>query len=392
MPRFDAVIIGAGAAGLMCAIEAAGRGRKVVVLDHAKAPAEKIRISGGGRCNFTHLEASPKNYISANPHFCKSALKRFGPWDFLDRVIAHKIPYHHKTENQLFCDNSAMDIIDMLLNELRHKGGELWLQSPVTHLEKTPEGFRLTTPDAVLETPKLVLATGGLSIPKMGATGFAYEIAQRFGHSLVPTRAGLVPFTLGGEKLDYITGLSGVSMTARITSGKTRFTDGFLFTHRGLSGPSVLQISSYWQAGQSINIDLRPDIDVLAALKERRQTTPKQQISTVLGDFLPSRLSERILERTGINGRIADLSDKHLSALTALIQPWTFIPDGTEGYRTAEVTVGGIDTQDISSQTMESQLCPGLYIIGEALDVTGWLGGYNFQWAWSSGWAAGQGL
>ncbi|MEM9966228.1 MAG: NAD(P)/FAD-dependent oxidoreductase [Asticcacaulis sp.] len=392
MPRFDAVIIGAGAAGLMCAIEAAGRGRKVVVLDHAKAPAEKIRISGGGRCNFTHLEAAPKNYISANPHFCKSALKRFGPWDFLDRVIAHKIPYHHKTENQLFCDNSAMDIIDMLLNELRHKGGELWLQSPVTHLEKTPEGFRLTTPDAVLETPKLVLATGGLSIPKMGSTGFAYDIAQRFGHSLVPTRAGLVPFTLGGEKLDYITGLSGVSMTAHITSGKTRFTDGFLFTHRGLSGPSVLQISSYWQPGQSINIDLRPDIDVLSTLKERRQTTPKQQINTVLADLLPSRLSERILDRTGINGRIADLSDKHLSALTALIQPWTLIPDGTEGYRTAEVTVGGIDTQDISSQTMESQLCPGLYIIGEALDVTGWLGGYNFQWAWSSGWAAGQSL
>ncbi|MFT4090653.1 MAG: NAD(P)/FAD-dependent oxidoreductase [Asticcacaulis sp.] len=392
MPRFDAVIIGAGAAGLMCAIEAAGRGRKVVVLDHAKSPAEKIRISGGGRCNFTHLEASPKNYISANPHFCKSALKRFGPWDFLDRVIAHNIPYHHKAENQLFCDNSAMDIIDMLLNELRSKGGELWLQSPVTGLEKTPEGFRLSTPDAVLETSKLVLATGGLSIPKMGATGFAYEVAQRFGHSIVPTRAGLVPFTLGGEKLDYITGLSGVSLNARIRSGKTVFEDGFLFTHRGLSGPSVLQISSYWQAGQSIDIDLRPDIDVLAALKERRQTTPKQLISTVLADILPSRLSERILERSGTNGRIADLSDKHLTALTALIQPWTLIPDGTEGYRTAEVTIGGVDTQHISSQTMESQLCPGLYIIGEALDVTGWLGGYNFQWAWSSGWAAGQGL
>lgn len=392
MAKFDAVIIGAGAAGLMCAIEAAGRGRKVVVLDHAKAPAEKIRISGGGRCNFTHLEASAKNYISANPHFCKSALKRFGPWDFLDRVIAHNIPWHHKAENQLFCDHSAMDIIDMLLNELRDKGGELWLQSPVGSLDKTPEGFRLTTPDAVIETSKLVLATGGLSIPRMGATGLAYEVAQRFGHALIPTRAGLVPFTLGGEKLDYIQGLSGVSLSASVRSGKTVFEDGFLFTHRGLSGPAVLQISSYWQAGQAIDIDLCPATDLLAALKDRRRDTARQQISTVLGDYLPSRLSERILDRTGLSGRIADLSDKQLAALTALIQPWTLIPDGTEGYRTAEVTLGGVDTQHISSQTMESQLCAGLYIIGEALDVTGWLGGYNFQWAWSSGWAAGQSL
>ncbi|MCA1935490.1 MAG: NAD(P)/FAD-dependent oxidoreductase [Asticcacaulis sp.] len=394
MRSFDAVIIGAGAAGLMCGIEAAKRGRKVVVIDHARAPAEKIRISGGGRCNFTHLEAAPKHYLSQNPHFCKSALKRFGPWDFLDRVIAHNIPYHHKTEGQLFCDHSAKDIIDMLLGDLRAHGGELWLQSPVQGLDKTPEGFRLSLPDGVIETRKLVLATGGLSIPKMGATGLAYEVAQRFGHGLIGPRAGLVPFTLGGQKLDYISGLSGVSLQARARIGKTVFEDGFLFTHRGLSGPAMLQISSFWTPGQTVEIDLLPGTDALAVLKERRQSTPRQHIGNVLPDLVPARLSERILEATIIapETRIADLSDKRLSALTALMQPWALIPDGTEGYRTAEVTVGGIDTRQISSQTMESLLCPGLYVIGEALDVTGWLGGYNFQWAWSSGWAAGQAL
>lgn len=394
MHRFDAVIIGAGAAGLMCGIEAARRGRRVVVLDHARAPAEKIRISGGGRCNFTHLEASPKNYLSQNPHFCKSALKRFGPWDFLDRVVAHNIPYHHKTEGQLFCDHSAKDIIDMLLDDLRGHGGELWLQSPVQDLEKTPEGFRLSVPDGVIETTNLVLATGGLSIPKMGATSFAYDVAKRFGHELIPTRAGLVPFTLGGQKLDYISGLSGVSLNARARIGKTRFEDGFLFTHRGLSGPAMLQISSFWTPGQAVEIDLLPGTEALTMLKDRRQSTPRQHIGNVLPDLVPARLSERILEAAIIapDTRIADLSDKKLSALTAHIQPWSIIPDGTEGYRTAEVTVGGVDTTQISSQTMESLLCQGLYIIGEALDVTGWLGGYNFQWAWSSGWAAGQAL
>lgn len=394
MQDFDAIVIGAGAAGLMCAIEAAGRGRRVLILDHAKNPAEKIRISGGGRCNFTHLEASPKNYISQNLHFCKSALKRFGPWDFLDRVIAHNIPYHHKTEGQLFCDNSAKDIIDMLLGDLRAAGGELRLQSPVQSIEKTPEGFRVKTPQVTLTCRSLVLASGGLSIPKMGATGFAYDIARHFGHDVITPRAGLVPFTLGGSKLDYITGLSGVSLTARVKLGKTMFEDGFLFTHRGLSGPSMLQISSFWTPGQALEIDLCPDKNILEILKDRRVQTPRQHISNVLAELVPARLSERILEAAIIDAdtRIADLSDKRLSALTALIQPWALVPDGTEGYRTAEVTVGGIDTRQISSQTMESQLCPGLFIIGEALDVTGWLGGYNFQWAWSSGWAAGQAI
>jgi len=394
MQDFDAIVIGAGAAGLMCAIEAAGRGRRVLILDHAKNPAEKIRISGGGRCNFTHLEASPKNYISQNPHFCKSALKRFGPWDFLDRVIAHNIPYHHKTEGQLFCDNSAKDIIDMLLGDLRAAGGELRLQSPVQSIEKTPEGFRVKTPQATLTCRSLVLASGGLSIPKMGATGFAYDIARHFGHDVITPRAGLVPFTLGGSKLDYITGLSGVSLTARVKLGKTMFEDGFLFTHRGLSGPSMLQISSFWTPGQALEIDLCPDKNIPEILKDRRVQTPRQHISNVLAELVPARLSERILEAAIIDAdtRIADLSDKRLSALTALIQPWALVPDGTEGYRTAEVTVGGVDTRQISSQTMESQLCPGLFIIGEALDVTGWLGGYNFQWAWSSGWAAGQAI
>ncbi|MDC7681946.1 NAD(P)/FAD-dependent oxidoreductase [Asticcacaulis sp. BYS171W] len=392
--KFDAVIIGAGAAGLMTAIEAAKRGRTVVVIDHAKAPAEKIRISGGGRCNFTHLDAAQKNYISANPNFCKSALKRFTPWDFLDRVIARGIPYHHKAENQLFCDNSAMDIIDMLLDDLKSHGGELWLQSPVSDLEKTPEGFRLSVPGAVIECQNLVLATGGLSIPKMGATGFAYDVARRFGHDIVPTRAGLVPFTLGGEKLQYIEGLSGVSLNARVRIGKKSFNDGFLFTHRGLSGPSILQISSYWTPGQAVEIDLRPDINVMETLKERRRSTPRQHIANVLSEIVPKRLSDRILEAAILDGetRIADLSDKKLMAINTWLQPWSLIPDGSEGYRTAEVTVGGIDTQHISSQTFESALCPGLYVVGEALDVTGWLGGYNFQWAWSSGWAAGQAI
>jgi predicted Rossmann fold flavoprotein len=396
-PRhFDSVIIGAGAAGLMCAIEAAKRGRRVVVLDHAKVPAEKIRISGGGRCNFTHLKAHSHNYLSENPRFCLSALSRYKPHDFVALVEKHKIAYHHKTEGQLFCDHSAKDIISMLLSELRDNGGELWLNCPIITFEKTLDGFALGTPDADLRTPKVVLATGGLSIPKMGATGFSYDIAKRFGHTLIPTRAGLVPFTLGGEKLSFIEGLAGVSLNARVKHNKTQFTDGFLFTHRGLSGPSILQISNYWQPGQSLDIDLRPDLSVLETLKAKRRDHPKQQIGTTLADIVPKRLSERIIPHAlGADAeavRMADLSDKRLGKVTEFIQPWRIIPDGTEGYRTAEVTVGGIDTRDISSQTFESLLCSGLYIIGEALDVTGWLGGYNFQWAWSSGWAAGQDL
>jgi len=390
--KFDVVIIGAGAAGLMCAIEAARRGRRVAVLDHAKKPAEKIRISGGGKCNFTHLQATPKNFLSQNPHFCISALKRFTPWDFLDRVIARGIPYFEKTEGQLFCETSAGDIIDMLLDDLTDAGGELYLGISIERVEKLDAGFALETSDGALSCEKLVIATGGLSIPKMGATSLAYEIARQFGHEITETRAALVPFTLGGDKLAGIEGLSGVSLTAKATCGKTSFTDGFLFTHRGLSGPAVLQISSYWKPGHTIEIDLLPDVNVFEHLQARRKDRPKQTLGNVVAEILPRRLSDRILELHDLppEARMADLGNAVIQTLADAINHWTFIPDGTEGYRTAEVTLGGIDTRALSSQTMESQLCAGLYFIGECVDVTGWLGGYNFQWAWSSGWAAGQ--
>ena len=392
--KFDVVIIGAGAAGLMCAIEAARRGRRVAVLDHARKPAEKIRISGGGKCNFTHLQATPKNFLSQNPHFCISALKRFTPWDFLDRVVKRGIPYFEKTEGQLFCETSAGDIIDMLLDDLNEAGGELYLGVSVEAVQKTENGFEVDTSNGALVTEKLVVATGGLSIPKMGATGLAYDIARQFGHTVTETRAGLVPFTLGGEKLMAIEGLAGVSLTAKVTCAMTSFTDGFLFTHRGLSGPAILQISSYWKPGQTIEVNLRPDIDVLGQLQAKRKDRSKQTIGTVMAELLPRRLSDRLLEwhKVQPENRMAELSNATLQTLADAVNRWTFMPDGTEGYRTAEVTLGGIDTEGLSSQTMESLKCPGLYFIGECVDVTGWLGGYNFQWAWSSGWAAGQAI
>ena len=389
---YDVVILGAGAAGLMCAIEAARRGRRVVVIDHADKAAEKIRISGGGKCNFTHLKATPKNFLSDNPHFCISALKRFTPWDFLDRVTTRGIPYYEKTEGQLFCESSAADIIDMLLSDLRGAKGELWLNTAIERAEKNDSGFSIETSRGTITSNKLVVATGGLSIPKMGATGIAYEIARQFGHTVTETRAGLVPFTLGGDKLARIEGLAGVSLTATIKVDKTVFTDGFLFTHRGLSGPAILQISSYWRPGQSVEINLAPDLDVMAHLLTKRKDRSKQTIGTVLAEILPRRLSDRILQWQALplESRMAELSNATLLRLADAINGWTFIPDGTEGYRTAEVTLGGIETSGLSSQTLESQLCAGLYFIGECVDVTGWLGGYNFQWAWSSGWAAGQ--
>ena len=392
--KFDVVIIGAGAAGLMCGIEAARRGRLVAVLDHAKKPAEKIRISGGGKCNFTHLQATPKNFLSQNPHFCISALKRFTPWDFLDRVVKRGIPYFEKTEGQLFCETSAGDIIDMLLDDLNEAGGELYLGVSVEAVQKTENGFEVDTSNGALVTEKLVVATGGLSIPKMGATGLAYDIARQFGHTVTETRAGLVPFTLGGEKLMAIEGLAGVSLTAKVTCAMTSFTDGFLFTHRGFSGPAILQVSSYWKPGQTIEVNLRPDIDVLGQLQAKRKDRSKQTIGTVMAELLPRRLSDRLLEwhKVQPENRMAELSNATLQTLADAVNRWTFMPDGTEGYRTAEVTLGGIDTEGLSSQTMESLKCPGLYFIGECVDVTGWLGGYNFQWAWSSGWAAGQAI
>ena len=390
---YDAIILGAGAAGLMCGIEAARRGLRVAVLDHAKRPAEKIRISGGGKCNFTHLQATPKTYLSDNPAFCISALKRFTPWDFLDRVNARGIAWFEKTEGQLFCETSAQAIIDMLLDDLEAAGGELWLDTRIDSVWKA-DLFELKTSGGFVQARKLVVATGGLSIPKMGATPFAYEIARQFGHGIVETRAGLVPFTLGDDRLKALEGLSGVSLTARVTCGKTAFTDGFLFTHRGLSGPACLQISSYWRPGQALEIDLLPGADLLAELTARKTGRGKQILGNALAEYLPRRLSDRMIEINDLQpeSRVADLPNASLKRLSDAINRWTFVPLGTEGYRTAEVTVGGIDTRGLSSQTLESQLCPGLYFIGECVDVTGWLGGYNFQWAWASGWACGRAL
>jgi len=390
--NFDVVVLGAGAAGLMCAIEAARRGRRVLVIDHAARPAEKIRISGGGKCNFTHLDANPKTYLSQNPSFCISALKRFTPWDFLDRVVKRGIPYYEKTEGQLFCERGAQDIIDMLLNDLRDASGHIWLSATVSDVAHESGGFRLTTARGDLRCGKLVVATGGLSIPKMGATGFAYEIARRFGHEIVETRAGLVPFMLGEDWLQRLGGLSGVGLNAKIRFGKTAFQDGFLFTHRGLSGPASLQISNYWRPGEAVIIDLMPGTDAVTWLRARKSERPKAALVTIAAEALPNRLAERWLEIFDLppQERMADLSNKTLDSLAAAINRWAITPMGTEGYRTAEVTLGGIDTRALSSQTMESQKVPGLHFIGECVDITGWLGGYNFQWAWSSGWAAGQ--
>lgn len=390
---YDAIILGAGAAGLMCAIESARRGLMVAVLDHAKRPAEKIRISGGGKCNFTHLQATPQNYLSDNPAFCISALKRFTPRDFLDRVVARGIPWFEKTEGQLFCETSAQDIIDMLLDDLEAAGGGLWLDTRIDTVTKG-ELFEIATSEGPLQARHLVIATGGLSIPKMGATPFAYEIARQFGHAIVEPRAGLVPFTLGEDRLKAFEGLAGVALTARAACGKTAFTDGFLFTHRGLSGPACLQISSYWRPGQPLEIDLLPGTDLAAELTRRKTGRGKQALGNALAEYLPRRLGDRMIELNGLQkeSRIADLPNASVSRLSDAINRWSFVPLGTEGYRTAEVTLGGVDTRGLSSQTMESQVCPGLYFIGECVDVTGWLGGYNFQWAWASGWVCGRAL
>jgi predicted Rossmann fold flavoprotein len=390
MRTADVLVIGAGAAGLMCAIEAGRRGRRVLVIDHAEKPAEKIRISGGGRCNFTNLHASPKQFLSENPHFCVSALKRFTSQDFIARVEARGIAYHEKTLGQLFCDGSAKEIIDMLLDDLKASGGELELGVEPGAVTKSADGFRVETPVGAIACSSLVIATGGKSIPKMGSTGYAYEIAKQFGLKIVEPRPALVPFTLEGAKLDPVKALAGVSVEARVGVGKTSFDEGMLFTHRGLSGPSILQISSYWREGDEVVIDLARGRDVFAELKKERVERPKLQLDNALGAFVPKRLAEQIAARTYQSARLADLSDAKLREIAAAANAWRVAPDGTEGWRTAEVTLGGVDTGALSSKTMEAVGAPGLYFIGECVDVTGWLGGYNFQWAWSSGWVAGQ--
>jgi predicted Rossmann fold flavoprotein len=389
---FDVVVLGAGAAGMMCAIRAGQLGRSVLVLDHAKAPGEKIRISGGGRCNFTNIHAGPRNYLSGNPHFAKSALARYSPRDFLDLVERHGIAWHEKTLGQLFCDDSAKDIVQMLLVEMRSVGAKLELQTQVTSVEKTLDGFRVTTSAGAVEARSLVVATGGKSIPKMGATGFAYEIARQFGIKLVETRPGLVPLTLDPNTLEKLSPLSGIAVPVEIRHGKTLFREALLFTHRGLSGPSILQISSFWREGDEVRLMIEPDLDIAALLKAARKVNGRQAPQTALAEMLPKRLAQFFVETQNVTGHLADLPDKAIDRLSTSIHDWVIRPAGSEGYRTAEVTLGGIDTSELDSKTMQAKAVPGLYFIGECVDVTGWLGGYNFQWAWASGHVCGEAL
>jgi len=390
MTSCDVLVIGAGAAGLMCAIEAGLRGRSVIVIDHAKKPAEKIRISGGGRCNFTNLNVTPKQFLSNNPHFCVSALKRYTQHDFIARVDARGIVWHEKTLGQLFCDGSATQIVDMLVDDLKDAGGDLRLGVEPGEVERSVDGWRVATSSGQIACRSLVIATGGKSIPKMGATGYAYDIAQQFGLKIVEPRPALVPFIFNEPKLAPVAELAGVSVDARASCNGTSFDEGLLFTHRGLSGPAILQISSYWREGDEVVIDLALGRDVFGELKAARSGRPKLQLDNALAGFAPKRLADQIAARTHGTARLADLSDAKLRDVAAAFNAWRVTPDGTEGWRTAEVTLGGVDTDGLSSKTMEAKTAPGLYFIGECVDVTGWLGGYNFQWAWSSGWAAGQ--
>lgn len=374
----------------MCAIEAAKRGRSVLVVDHAKAAGEKIRISGGGRCNFTNLHASPKNYLSQNPHFCISALSRYTQRDFIALVERYRIAYHEKTLGQLFCDGSALQIIEMLLGEMKRHGARLKLGCSVSSVERTAHGFTLQLADGPVRCRSLVVACGGKSIPKMGATGFGYDIAHQFGLRIVETRPALVPLTFEPNTLERLKPLAGVAVDAVVACGKTKFAEAMLFTHRGISGPSILQISSYWREGDEIRITMLPETDIFEALREQRKQNGKQALQTALAIYLPRKLAQTIAEDMGATGHLADMSDKMFRRVEAAINDWRIKPAGSEGYRTAEVTLGGVDTRELDSKTMEAKSVPGLFFIGEVVDVTGWLGGYNFQWAWSSGWVAGQ--
>jgi len=385
--EFETVILGAGAAGMMCAAHA---GPRVLVIDHARNPGEKIRISGGGRCNFTNLHAAPENFLSANSHFCKSALARYTQWDFIDLVGRHRIAWHEKTLGQLFCDGKATQITAMLRDEMARAGAALWLSTALVDLSKTDGGFALTLDRegkrVDLTCRNLVLATGGKSIPRMGATGLAYDIARQFGLTVTETRPALVPFTFPEGRF---ASLAGVSLPARLSNARAGFDEALLFTHRGLSGPAVLQLSSYWREGEEIAVNLIPDLPLYETLRDQRQQAGRRALTTELARHLPARLVEFLAPELDLNGNLADQSDAALQSLCDRLADWRLIPSGSEGYRTAEVTLGGIDTGALSSKTMAAKAVPGLYAIGEAVDVTGWLGGYNFQWAWSSGVAAG---
>ncbi|UZK66394.1 NAD(P)/FAD-dependent oxidoreductase [Sphingomonas sp. M1-B02] len=385
----DAIILGAGAAGLMCAAVAGQRGRRVLLVDHADRPGKKILISGGGRCNFTNLNTAPDRYISANPHFAKSALGRYTAQDFLDLVQRHGIAWHEKTLGQLFCDGSARQIVDLLLDECAKGGVDIWLGEPAT-VDHGDARYRIRCGTRTAEAPALVIATGGPSIPKMGATGFAYDLARRFGLKVVEPRPALVPLTLSGEQALF-TELSGVATDVVARAGKAAFPEAALFTHRGLSGPAILQVSSYWRHGDPVAIDFLPK-SAPGWLASAKRSRPRTTLRKLLGEALPDRLAETLAAQLAPQGELQTLSDRTLQEAERRLHDWRFLPNGTEGFAKAEVTIGGISTADLSSQTMEARKVPGLYAIGEAVDVTGWLGGYNFQWAWASGWAAAQAL
>jgi len=389
----DVLIIGASASGLMCAIEAGKRGRKVIVLDHANKAGKKILMSGGGRCNFTNYDVSANNFISHNSHFCKSALSRYTQWDFIALVEKYKIPYHERDHGQLFCDISAKDILEMLLTECKKVNVEIKLKTEIKGIkliDKADINFKISTSNKHHSTTSLVIACGGLSIPKMSASPFGYKIAEQFNHNIWPTSAGLVPFTLHTHDKEYFSQLSGIAVDCTVSNERTEFRENILFTHRGLSGPVILQVSSYWQPGEAITINLLPDLDLPDFLRTKQSSHPKMKLKNILHELLPKRLISAILTASDLDTYLHSISNQKFTDITKQLQQKQIKPNGTEGYRTAEVTLGGVDCNELSSKTMESCKVPGLYFIGEVVDVTGWLGGYNFQWAWSSGWCAGQ--
>ncbi len=387
----EVIIIGAGAAGLMCALTAAGRGRQVLLLDHANKPGKKILMSGGGRCNFTNMYTEPANFLSQNPHFCKSALARYTQWDFIEMVGKHAVPYHEKKLGQLFCDNKSSDILDMLLAECSNAGAELRMDTRIDQIEKVDGGYLLETSAGQFQCQSLVIATGGLSIPTLGATGFGYQVARQFGHTLLPTRAGLVPFTITEPQLKAIcTELSGTSVDCVASCNGTSFRENLLFTHRGLSGPAILQISSFWEAGDSVEINLLPEHDALSWLQQQQTERPNSELKTLLGEVFTKKMANLLAEHWFVSKPMKQYTPAELAQVSDKLAAWQVVPAGTEGYRTAEVTLGGVDTREVSSKTMESLKSPGLYFIGEVLDVSGHLGGFNFQWAWASAYAAAQ--
>lgn len=393
MAVFDVIILGAGAAGLMCAIEAAKRGRKVMVLDHANKAGKKILMSGGGRCNFTNYYVEPENYLSKNPHFCKSALSRYTQWDFIGLVEQHGIAYHEKKSGQLFCDNKAQDILTMLLDECQQYGAQVQLNTSIEAVEAIEQGFQLNTSQGKFRCHSLVVATGGLSIPTLGATGYGYQVAEQFGHDLLARSAALVPFTISDSFKQVCQQLSGSSCAVTVSCGAQSFAEDMLFTHRGLSGPAILQISSYWQPGKAIEIDFLPEQNLAEQLRELQHNKAKSLLRTILAQWLPQKMVGQLLGYSCpelCEKNLAELSAVDMDLIAAAFHQFQITPAGTEGYRTAEVTLGGVDSDQVSSKTLMSKLQPDLYFIGEVIDVSGHLGGFNFQWAWASGWCAGQ--